>query len=82
MKPFLGNGREINNRTSFLGNRFLIMQQLVHNNGRAVFCTWSVLRVVVTEMVWGKQILARMLSLKSGHEERTLCVIILFFDKM
>jgi hypothetical protein len=37
---FLGNGSV--NTFSLLGRRFLIMQQLNYNTGRAVLSTWSV----------------------------------------
>jgi ribose 1,5-bisphosphokinase PhnN len=39
---FLGNGSV--NTFPLLGRRFLIMQQLDYNNGRAVLSTWSVPR--------------------------------------
>jgi hypothetical protein len=38
--PFLGSGSV--NTFPLLGSRFLIMQQLDYNNGRAAFSTWSV----------------------------------------
>jgi hypothetical protein len=41
-QPFLGNGSV--NTFPLLGSRFLIMQQLDYNSGRAVFSTWSVPR--------------------------------------
>jgi hypothetical protein len=40
--PFLGNGSV--NIFPLLGGRFLMMQLLDYNNGRAVFSTWSVPR--------------------------------------
>jgi hypothetical protein len=39
---FLGNGSV--NTFPLLGSRFLIMQQLDYNSGRAVFTAWSVPR--------------------------------------
>jgi hypothetical protein len=41
-EPFLGNGSA--NTFPLLGVRFLIIQQLDYNNGRAVFSVWSVSR--------------------------------------
>jgi hypothetical protein len=40
--PFLGKG--LGNTFLLLGSRFLIMQHLDYNNGRAVFSMWPVPR--------------------------------------
>jgi hypothetical protein len=40
------------NTFPLLGSRFLIMQQLYYNNGRAVFSTWSVSRCYKLDEVW------------------------------
>jgi hypothetical protein len=53
--PFLGNGSV--NTFPLLSSRFLIMQQLDYNIGKAVFSTWSVLRgykedKVVAFFIW------------------------------
>jgi hypothetical protein len=48
--PFLGNASV--NTFPLLGSRFLIMQQLDYNNGRAVFSTWSVPRVYKQDKIW------------------------------
>jgi hypothetical protein len=47
---FLANGSL--NTFPLLGSRFLIMQQLDHNSGRAVFPTWSVPRGYKRDEVW------------------------------
>jgi hypothetical protein len=39
---FLDNGSV--NKFPLLGSRFLIMEELDFNNGRVVFCTWSMPR--------------------------------------
>jgi hypothetical protein len=48
--PFLGNGSV--NTFPLLGNRFLIMQQLDYNSGRAVFSAWFALRGYKWNEVW------------------------------
>jgi hypothetical protein len=38
------SGKGLENTFPLLGSRFLIMQQIDYNNGRAVFSTWAMLR--------------------------------------
>jgi hypothetical protein len=73
-----------------LGSRFLIMQQLDYNNGKDVFSAWSVPRCYKRDKVRAKfssvrqseeksqwELVATVLSWKSGSEEKTLCVWII-----
>jgi hypothetical protein len=59
------SGQRLGKRVLLLGSRFLIMQQIHCNNGRAVFSTWSVPRGYKRDKDWS---LVRVLPCGGGFE--------------